>query len=103
MLGETAEFYSPNIKQLYRDLGLKVMRQYFMALNKKNNVTDKVSIFRLFFIQQYILDKREKSQTKLNFLYSTGSFYLPEILRIFVRSKIVFTVFTKRILGIFKE
>lgn len=60
MLGETAEFYSPNIKQLYRDLGLKVMRQYFMALNKKNNVTDKVRIFRLFLFDNIFRFKEKK-------------------------------------------
>ncbi|XP_035228391.1 DNA-directed RNA polymerase, mitochondrial-like isoform X2 [Stegodyphus dumicola] len=50
LLAETGEFFSPNVKILYKDLGIKVMNHYFLWQNKKNKVTEKVQ----FIYQKYL-------------------------------------------------
>ncbi|KAG8187133.1 hypothetical protein JTE90_004879 [Oedothorax gibbosus] len=50
ILAETGEFFSPNEKHLYKTLGIKVMNHYFVWLNKKNGITNKV----LFIYQKYL-------------------------------------------------
>nr|XP_042895420.1 DNA-directed RNA polymerase, mitochondrial-like isoform X2 [Parasteatoda tepidariorum] len=51
LLSETGEFFSLNEGTMYKALGHKVMNHYFVWLNQKHKITDKV-----LFIYQHYLD-----------------------------------------------
>ncbi|CAL1300720.1 unnamed protein product [Larinioides sclopetarius] len=57
VMAETGEFFSPYEKVLYKDMGLKVMNHYFIWLNKKNQITDKVLLIYKEYLRYLINPK----------------------------------------------
>ncbi|KAF8773555.1 DNA-directed RNA polymerase like protein [Argiope bruennichi] len=57
VMAETGEFFSPNEKVLYKEMGVKVMNHYFVWLNKTNQVTDKVTLIYKEYLH-YLLDPK---------------------------------------------
>lgn len=64
LLSETGEFFSLSESAMYKALGHKVMNYYFVWLNQKRKITDKVT-----FLLEVIIE------TKLFYLYSLSNIF----------------------------